>query len=119
MNTINNNGKKVWPSTCVRFSTEEYDHLLNDAKVLGKSIPQLLKSAYFVGAPLIPLMDAADRRATLRALDQIGNNINQIARHLNSGIREGVNKSFVEVCEQLSVIRKYMGGLCGDYKGSF
>lgn len=97
----------------VRFNEEEYARLQKDAFVLGKSIPILLKEAYFKGPQVSPLMNVEDQRVTLVELRRIGNNVNQIAKHFNSGFRNGCNKEFTEICENLSMLRKFVAGICG------
>jgi hypothetical protein len=83
--------------TTVRFSRGEYSQLENDTGVIGKTIPELLKEAYFVGPALTPLMKHDDLKMLMAQLGRIGNNINQIARKVNSGFREGFNDDIVAV----------------------
>lgn len=97
----------------VRFNEEEYVRLQKDAFLLGKTIPILLKEVYFKGPQVNPLMNVEDQRATLAELRRIGNNINQIAKHLNSGFRNGCDREFKEICENLSTLRKFVVGIYG------
>lgn len=94
--------------TNVRFSTDEYRQLQNDATVTGKSIPMLLKDTYFKHPPLAPLMSKDDQRAILGNLARIGNNINQIAKHLNSGFRAGFYGDIVEARKALESIASFL-----------
>lgn len=110
---VGNKRSVVGGSTHVRFSEDEYRRLLNDQFVTGDSIPALLKSAYFKTRQLVPLMNANDARAMMVELNRIGNNINQIARHLNSGYREGWNDPFLKLCEEISEIRRMVAGTNG------
>lgn len=101
--------------THVRFTIEEWERIQNDHIVTGKSIPVLLKLTYFKGPPLSPLMNPMDQRAVLVELRRIGNNINQIAKHLNSGFREGWNEGFIEVRESVAALRQFVTGICGNH----
>lgn len=101
-----------WAS-CVKFSEEEYIRLLKDQVVRGESIPALLKEAYFKGPQCAPLMTAEDSRAALTELRKIGTNINQIAKHLNSGFREGWNSDFILIRDSISALRQFIVGFGG------
>jgi hypothetical protein len=103
------------PSSQVRFSDEEWVRIQNDHFVTGLSIPALLKLSYFKGPPLSPLMTPVDQRATLDALRRIGNNVNQIAKQLNSGFREGWNDALAEVRDSLAALRQFVTGFYGDH----
>ena len=96
------------PGTLVRFSNSEWGQIANDSKVTGQSIPALLREAYFRNAPLIPLMSKEDLKVLLGQLHRIGNNINQIARSLNSGFREGFNDDFIEIKNTFSKLYRFL-----------
>ena len=88
-------------SSHVRFSDDEFCQIEEDAINTGKSIPALLKEKYFSGPRPLPLFVKADLESLFGELGRIGNNLNQVARRLNSGIRagfveelEGIQKSF-------------------------
>lgn len=98
----------------VRFSEEEYDRISNDAYVSGESIPLLLKKAFFKGPRLVPLMGAEDQRSTIVELRRIGNNINQIARQLNSGFRDVAVHEFSEIRESIAALRRFVAGFNGS-----
>ncbi len=83
--------------TTVRFTEPEFQQIQSDSNVTGKSLPTLLKETYFVGSPMVPLMSKEDQRTLLGQLGKIGNNINQIARALNSGFRAGFYNEILEV----------------------
>lgn len=84
-------------ASCVRFTGDEYQAIEEDSINTGKSIPTLLKEKYFKGPRPLPLLAKADLAKVLGDLGRIGNNLNQIARRLNSGIRQG----FMEEIEDL------------------
>ena len=108
-----NVGKRKLAS-CVKFSENEYIQLLKDQIVWGESIPILLKKVYFNGPRIAPLMTAEDARATLAELRRIGTNINQIAKHLNSGFREGWNEDFIQIRDSIAALRRFVVGFCGN-----
>lgn len=101
--------------TTVRFSPDEYERLTNDKRVTGMSIPGLLKRTYFKGPPLSPLMCPEDQRTALTELRRIGTNINQIAKHLNSGFREGWYEEFVQVRDNVAWLRQFITGFSGNH----
>jgi len=96
------------PGTLVRFSNSEWGQIASDSKVTGQSIPALLREAYFRHAPLVPLLGKEDVTMLLGQLHRIGNNINQIARHLNSGFREGFNDDFTEIKNAFSKLYRFI-----------
>ena len=83
--------------TCVRFTDEEIARIEEDSLKTGWSIPTLLKERYFKGPRPLPLISEEDVKQHFAALGRIGNNMNQLARRLNSGIREG----FVEELQEI------------------
>jgi Bacterial mobilisation protein (MobC) len=103
-------------SSHVRFTTDEYRHIKNDADVTGTSIPNLLKRAYFVGAPLVPLMRQDDKEMLMNQLSRIGNNLNQIARQLNSGFRAGFNEELSEIQKTFTRLVTFITSTYGSSK---
>ena len=99
--------------TTVRFSRGEYSQLENDTGVMGKSIPELLKEAYFIGPALTPLMRNDDLNMLVSQLGRIGNNVNQIARKVNSGFREGFNDDIVTVRSVVTSILVFLTSTYG------
>lgn len=83
--------------TCVRFTDDEIDRIEEDSINTGKSIPTLLKERYFSGPRPLPLFAEEDLKQHFAALGRIGNNMNQLARRLNSGIREGFIEELKEI----------------------
>lgn len=98
----------------VRFSEEEYVRISSDSITSGESIPVLLKEAFFKGPRLIPLMPAEDQRATMVELRRIGNNINQIARHFNAGLRNIGIREFSEIRDAIAALRRFIAGFNGS-----
>jgi hypothetical protein len=78
----------------LRFTKGEYKQLVEASRNTGLTIPKILKGHYFekpIGRPLIGNDVAKSIGVELR---RIGNNVNQIARQLNSGIYEGWHPEF-------------------------
>lgn len=73
----------------VRFSAEQFERIKGDARSFGQSIPELLRSAYFGRKKMMPRFSISDADRIVAAINRVGNNVNQIAKHLNSGFREG------------------------------
>jgi hypothetical protein len=73
----------------VRFSAEQFERIKGDARTFGQSIPELLRSAYFGRKLVTPRFSVSDAERIVTAINRVGNNVNQIAKHLNSGFREG------------------------------
>lgn len=94
--------------TTVRFIDDEYAHLVNDMQLTGVSIPVLLKRAYFKRPRLSPLMGIDDKKMLVGQIARIGNNVNQIARALNSGFREGFNDDIATIRRDLSTLVTFL-----------
>lgn len=102
------NVPKHLPRTHVRFSEQEFARIEKASRTTGRSIPWLLKTAFFNNGDLSPAFDKESARALQVELNRIGVNINQIAREINSGIRRGWNKEFEELNHRLGQILQMM-----------
>ncbi len=71
--------------TCVRFSEKEYFKIKKQAHLTGFSIPQFLKEIWREIKFEEPKISNEEVRSVIRELGHIGNNVNQIARWVNSG----------------------------------
>ena len=71
-------------SSHVRFTDQELAQIQRDELARGRSIPALLKEAYFGRRPTAILMTQEDQKAWLSELRHQGNNLNQIARQVNA-----------------------------------
>ncbi len=97
----------------IRFNDEDFERIASDSLSSRKSIPQLLKDAYFNRMPTRVLLGAEGERQFFAEIKRIGNNINQIARHLNSN--EHVGKSeFESINSQLRALFTYVRGMSGN-----
>ena len=97
----------------VRFSDPQYRRLIAEARILGISVPTLLRNSYFRKMPVKILMDHADRNTIFTQLARIGNNVNQIARKVNTGFHEGWHKEFSEAVQVLINLERYLVGEYG------
>lgn len=87
--------KKRLPSSHVRFSETELIRIQTMQQVTGLSIPDLLKKAVFKRHDLErPLFSKEDADRIMSELRRQGNNINQIAKQINSGLMAGWSQSF-------------------------
>ena len=84
----------------VRMSPLEYEQIKKDSKVSGKSIPALLRDAYFGKLPIKVLLNKNDLNILKKDLNRIGNNLNQIARKLNAGLMKGWSNILELVLEE-------------------
>ncbi len=100
-------------ATCVKFTETEYERIQKASHILGETIPQILKSSFFKGPEISVLLTNEDAKSIMSQLQKIGTNVNQIAKHLNAGIREGFNDGLNQAVEQLKIIRQYISGVYG------
>lgn len=99
--------------TNVRFTPEQLARIRQDSLITGESIPALLKNSYFNRKPIRVLMNAEDRKAVFAELRRIGNNANQVAKRVNSGLMEGWYPEFSEVAQHLARLEAFLVGIYG------
>ncbi len=99
--------------TTVRFTDVEFDRITEESRTSGKSIPQLLKMSHFRRKKIAPFFDKDDAHAFCSELRRIGNNVNQIARRVNSGALEGWYEEFGKVFNLLSELQQRVVGAYG------
>jgi MoaA/NifB/PqqE/SkfB family radical SAM enzyme len=99
--------------TTVRFTDEEFARILDEAKLAGISLPALLKLSHFKEKKLALLFPEDERHRVCTELRRIGNNVNQIARRVNSGALEGWHSEFREVATTLSKLCQMVAGIYG------
>lgn len=102
------------PASCVKFTADEYKEISEDAKITGKSIPMLLKAAYFPGRRVRVLMNKEDQERWYRELRQWGNNLNQLAKRVNSGLTAGWYAEFDNVRNSIQRIENLVLGAYGS-----
>lgn len=81
----------------VRLTPEENAQLEEDQTRTGRSAQDLLRSAYFGKGRVIILMTDEDKDTFLGQINRIGNNVNQIAKKLNTGIIYGFDDDITQV----------------------
>jgi hypothetical protein len=99
--------------TTVRFSDEEFERISDEAKLAGLSLPSLLKRSHFSRKKLQLLLGEVERHALCAEVRRIGNNVNQIARRVNSGALEGWHSEFQEVLKKISELHQMAAGAYG------
>lgn len=92
----------------IRLTEHENQRLQKDARLSGKSPQTLIKNAYFKGGPLVLLMPDEERDKLMAQLHRIGNNVNQIAKHLNSGFAYGFQQELESIRAQLTLIMTWI-----------
>ena len=92
----------------VRFTEEENQRLEEEEKQTGKTGPELLKEAYLGKKATAVLMKDDDKNHFCIQLNRIGNNVNQIAKRINSGFAQGYDQDIETVRAQLSALLAWM-----------
>ena len=108
---------QIGGSSHVRMSADEYSRIERDSIKSGKSNPELLREAYFSKPPLKVLFQKEDLITLRKDLNKIGNNINQVARKLNSGFMHGWNNTLELVLEQFQTLTNQIHYGYGVHKG--
>lgn len=88
-NLFDKNANKARLAVYVRCTPEEFSTLEELSKESGESAATLLKKKFFESKTLHTLFPVDERKQWFGELRRIGNNINQIAKKLNSGFLEG------------------------------
>jgi hypothetical protein len=109
---------ELLPSSHVRFTAEEYAIIKRDELLTGKSIPWLLKTTYFKNGIAPPTLDVESRRSIRRELASIGNNVNQLARNVNSGLISNIKEEVREILHAFRIVKSFLGLDYGDRKNS-
>lgn len=108
---------KKLPSSHVRFTEKELLIVQRMQRETGLSVPDLLKKALFRRVDLVrPLLSKDDVERIMVELRRQGNNINQIAKQLNSGLSQGWNQSFNSLVSAYVSIRHMISVNNGDSK---
>jgi hypothetical protein len=91
----NKTEQKKIPSSHVRFTEHEFNMIQKMQQTTGLSIPDILKKATFRRIDLLrPLLGKDDVEKVMVELRRQGNNLNQIAKQINSGLMTGWSQSF-------------------------
>ena len=100
--------KYQYPSCFVRLSPEQHEQLKIDERRSGKSAAELMRIAYFEGGPMVLLMTDEDRHEVLTQISRIGNNVNQIAKRVNTGILFGFDQEISQMRVLLSHLMTFV-----------
>lgn len=86
-----------------RLSDQEYKNLQLKSEILSLSIPQFCKDVALSKKIREPKIDNKGALQIASELRRIGNNVNQVAKHLNSGLNvsEGQIKALQEELGEL------------------
>ena len=103
---MNNLKKANRNAVYLRFTDDEIAELKTASEERGEKIQSILKRAFFNGEVKRPIMNTKNSTMVVTELKRIGNNINQIAKHLNSGFRSGWNDSVERCSNELTEIRR-------------
>ena len=102
----NKNSPKTRSAFYVRCNPEEFQKLIQDEQATGESAATLLRRKYFTGKQLVLMMPSEERKAWFSELKRIGNNLNQLARRVNSGFLDGWYEEFTQIAKTLSEIER-------------
>jgi len=101
--------KKKYNTTCVILSDEELKKLKLSSLNTGLTIPKLLKESFFSQSGVItPNFSRDDTITILKHLSAIGNNLNQIARHLNSGFNDKWMIDFSFITKEFEAFKVFL-----------
>ena len=90
----------------LRFSEEEYSELLDLAHARGQKPQDFIKSIIFHGGDKRPLFNSENSQKLNAEIKRIGNNFNQIAKHLNSGFRRDWSDALENCAHDLEQLRR-------------
>ena len=97
----------------MRFSDDEFDRIKREAKLSGRSLPVILKKSHFSREEMKVLFNEGERHTFCTELRRIGNNINQIAKRVNSGALEGWYGEFTAAMKMISELQQMAVGIYG------
>ncbi|MGE4233044.1 MAG: plasmid mobilization relaxosome protein MobC [Bacteriovoracia bacterium] len=97
--------RRTRPAVYLRFSDREFQRLMKDSLTTGRSLQQLLRESYFDRPPTSVLFHREDALQWFKELHRIGVNLNQVARSLNGGFREGFEDTLVQIRNDLNRIK--------------
>lgn len=99
--------------TTVRFTDDEFARITEEARLAGLTLPVLLKRSHFSRKKLQLLLGETERHQVCAELRRIGNNVNQIAKRVNSGALEGWYSEFQDALKSISELQQMLAGVHG------
>jgi len=99
------------PSICVRVPPEKMEELKKESKLTGRTIPEIIRQRTFNKPFSNPNMPHEEAKILNKGVLKAGNNLNQIARRVNSGIFEGWHEK-LDQCYDLLL---YLQGFASNY----
>jgi hypothetical protein len=84
----------------------------------GRSIPWLLRTALLSGGISPPTLDSETRQVVRRVIGNMGNNINQLAKAVNSGLINDFNNRLQGIYDEVMTFKSYLGLSYGNSKNS-
>ena len=102
----------------MRFTPSEYREIQKASLLTGKSIPWLLKTAFFEKGVAPPTLDLETRTFVRREIGYIGNNLNQAVRYIHTGLIAEFKSRFEDVEESVRILRSYLGLGYGNRKNT-
>jgi negative regulator of replication initiation len=100
---LNNEGKNSRRAFYIRLSEDEYNRIQTMVETIGITAPEIFRRALLDTINFVqPLFSKQDTQQIMTELSRQGNNINQIAKRVNSGLLTGWDQSFN------NMVRAYM-----------
>lgn len=96
-----------FPKTTIRMSPDQYLKICEISKETRKTIPKVFLDLLDRKVPQVTLMNVENVEKIKIELNRIGNNINQIARKVNSG-EVVLSQSFDDFRDQLNLIYGFL-----------
>ena len=96
-------------ASLVRLSESEYRQIVKATIETGKSIPWLLKMAYFKKGISAPTLDAEKQKQALKELSYIGNNIKQIEKAMHTHGFDNIKKELLDGLNDIRLLKLYLG----------
>lgn len=96
-----------FPKTTIRMSPDQYLKISEISKETRKTIPKVFLDLLDRKVPQVTLMNVENVEKIKIELNRIGNNINQIARKINSG-EVVLSQSFDDFRDQLNLIYGFL-----------
>jgi hypothetical protein len=112
---INNEDKNGRRAFYVRLTEEEYKRIQTMVASIGITAPEIFRRALFDTINFVqPLFSKQDTKEIMTELSRQGNNINQIAKKVNSGFATGWDQSFNNMVRAYMDLRHFIASSYGS-----